>query len=211
VLLAGVLRLRSGQIMLATGVIAGIGSVRRMVRKTGVLDEVLQPDLAVWFYPEGDLQRAPAFWILTAAAVLVLALMARRGGAAPATLGEAGIPVSLKRVYPFAMPMTFAPLDVQLKCLWIARGHVAWAFLPRAIAVLILSTINTVLSLPEAKQTRCPRRACDRSSSSVSIGAGTVHPRAGSAAIARDIHAQSRRSSCGRLLTAVMAASCRSI
>ncbi|MEW6250179.1 MAG: sulfotransferase [Planctomycetota bacterium] len=147
-LLAGVLRLRSGQIMLATGLIAGFASLRRMVRKTGVLDEVLHPDRAAWFYPEGDLQRAPAIWIVTAAAVFLLALAARRGGA-PAAAGEGGIPVSLKRLYPFAMPMTFAPLDVQFTCLWAARGRIAWSFLPRAIAILILSTINTVLNLPE--------------------------------------------------------------
>lgn len=147
-LLAGVLRLRSGHIMLATGLIAGMSIVRRMVRKTGVLQDVLQPELAYWLCPDGDIQRAPAFWIVAAVAALLLALTVRPGVLrGPAERG--GIPASLKRVYPFAMPMTFAPLDVQLRCLWIARGGIARDYLPRAFAVLALSTLNTVLSLPE--------------------------------------------------------------
>jgi hypothetical protein len=156
-LLAGVLRLRCGHIMLSTGLLTGIAVVRRMIRKTGALQEVLQPDLALWLCPQGDIHKAPAFWIVTTVTTLILALVVRSRGDAPADR-RAGVPASLKRVYPLAMPMTLAPLDVHLRPLWTARARIARDCLPRAMAVLILSTVNTLLSLPERLLTPLFRR-----------------------------------------------------
>lgn len=146
--LMGVIRLYSGHVMLSTGLLAGLILARNIVKRTYLLSSVNDAGLEPWFCPGGDPRRAPVVWALLMSCTIVMVLLVRHRGASPAAPRH-GLPTSLKRVYPFAMPMCMASLGIFLICLMRARWRIDWIYWPRLVSSLILSAFNTVLSLPE--------------------------------------------------------------
>lgn len=137
-----------GHVMLGGGVLAGWVAVESCNRALGVVRWTAGPDRWQWWLaPNRDLRQSPLVWaaLLLATATLLL-LPVRRSRAARK---HAGIPPSLKRVYPLGMMSMMAPLDVWLARLWHARFRVGPIYLPRLICTLIFSAVATVVLLPE--------------------------------------------------------------
>ncbi len=146
--LCALLRLRFADVMFAGGLTAGVIVVQRTVDYGRLLRVVPGSPSAVWLCPAGDLRQSLALWALLVLGIAAAALELRRAGERP-PCEVAGLPSSLKRIYPFASPMILASLPVLAACLAAARGRVGLAYLPRLAAMMILSTINTILTLPE--------------------------------------------------------------
>jgi omega-hydroxy-beta-dihydromenaquinone-9 sulfotransferase len=147
--LLGVLRLKTGGILVPAGFLAGCIFVRRVMRGTALLAEVGNSDAAVWWAPSGDPRQAPVLWL-----ALVLGIVAcwiwllHRGESRSAATGPA-LDAKFKRTFPLSHGSMLAPLDVWLGRLIAARFRVGWKYLPRLAAVLVVSAINTVVTLPE--------------------------------------------------------------
>ncbi len=146
--LCGLVRLRFADVMFVGGLTAGVITVQRTVDYGRLLRVAPNEPLAAWVSPAGDLRQAPALWAVLVLGIAAAAFELRRSGERPPR-EVAGLPLSLKRIYPFASPMILASLPVLAACLASARGRVGIAYVPRLAAMLVLSTINTVLTLPE--------------------------------------------------------------
>lgn len=144
--LLATIRLATGNILLGGGLLAGFLIVVRVVEQTHVLDFVKDSPLMPWLAYHGDPRQSPAFWILTALALPVVAAFAARRREPDSA---AAIPASLKRVYPLAMPMCLASIPVQLRVLSRAGWRVGKDYVARLLAMLVLASINEVLCLPE--------------------------------------------------------------
>jgi hypothetical protein len=146
--LLGLMRLDSGSILRPAGFLAGCIAIRRFVRKTPLLTvSGMHEELLPWLGRGLDLVQAPAIWLLLVLGIGWLAVRLRGRQDEPAS--RAAVDTSFKRVFPFSNVMILAPLDVWLGRLIDARFRVGWPYVPRLVASLVLSTLNTVLSLPE--------------------------------------------------------------
>jgi hypothetical protein len=97
-------------------------------------------------------------WAILSIALVVSAVVLRRRGPAPRAPG-AGIPRSLKRVYPLGMITAAAPLDVWIGRLRDAGWRVPPAYWPRLLTTLVVSSVSTLVNLPERLAARLlPRR-----------------------------------------------------
>ncbi len=147
-MLLGLLRLMTGGILLSAGLLAGWIVVRRVVAKAGLLQSQDSPWLD-WIAPNHDPRQAPlmfAFLIL-ASAVCAVVIWRRGEGKSPVT--EATIDPNFKRIFPLSQASMLAPLDVWIPRLIHARFAVGLAYAPRLVATLVISTANTILTLPE--------------------------------------------------------------
>ncbi len=147
--LLGVIRLQTGSILLPAGLLAGCIFVRRLLRKTTLLAPAGSSEITAWMTPGNDPRQAPVVWCLLAVGIGVCWWMLRRHGEEQASAAQSGVDVSFKRVFPLSHSSILAPLDVWLPRLFAARFRVGVKYLPRLTAILVLSTVNTVLSLPE--------------------------------------------------------------
>lgn len=149
--LLGTLRLQTGSILFPAGILAGCIYVRRFVRKTALLGMAgAGSESAGWMAPQGDSLQGPAMWLVLAAAIAFCATWMGRRGASPAVVAaKTAVDSSFKRVFPFSNINMLAPLDVWLGRLADARFRVGWKYLPRLLAILVFSSVNTILSLPE--------------------------------------------------------------
>lgn len=145
--LLSVLRLYYGSILVPAGLLAGWIFVRRVVGKTHLLG-MADPEPARWLAPSGDPRQAPVMWLALALAIAGFTLLLRRRGE-PAARAAADVATSFKRYFPLSSPAILAPLDLWISRLWDARFQVGWRYLPRLAATLVLSSVNTILSLPE--------------------------------------------------------------
>lgn len=141
------LRLRTGTLLTPTAVMTGWLFVRRLVKSTHLL-AVADRDWATWVFPQQDPRQAPVLLAIVAGAAAWLTWRLhvegdRQLGADPA------VSTSLKRVAPFSNVCMLAPLDLWLGRLLEARWAVGAKYLPRLLAVLAFSSVNTLLSLPE--------------------------------------------------------------
>jgi hypothetical protein len=147
-LLMGCLRVRSGNIILATGLLSGWLIMRRLCNKTGLL--AVGPSWwSAWLAPDGDFRQAPLAWALLSVAAAVLIWQVWRYGEGVVPAGSRAVSRNLKRVLPFSNVLAMAPLDLWWSRLADAGCRVGWIYLPRLLAILCISAVNTVLSLPE--------------------------------------------------------------
>ncbi|GMU80178.1 MAG: hypothetical protein AMXMBFR47_00490 [Planctomycetota bacterium] len=147
-LLLGAVRIASGNILAPGAILAGFLIVQKTNDQAHLLDRAKESPLLAWFAPHLDPVQAPIFWMVLAAAALpaiVLALRQPRTDAVP----ESAIPASLKRVYPLAMPMCLAPIEVVVHVLALAKWRVGRDYLLRLAGMIVLGGINGLICLPE--------------------------------------------------------------
>lgn len=145
--LAATLRLATGNVLAGAMLLNGMLCIQRTVeRKFAVVPD--SPWL-VWLAPAADPRGGVLIWVLLAAAIVLSAFAALRAARAPADPRSTGIPASLKRIYPFAMPMCLVQPGVLIACLARAGWRVGPAYVLRLVAVFILGTVNALLCLPE--------------------------------------------------------------
>jgi hypothetical protein len=147
--LLGVMRLQTGNILFPAGMLAGWLFVRRLSAKTGLLATQWDSPLLNWFAPAGDARRAPAMIAVLSVAIIVSWLLLRRRGEGKAPLSSNGIDADFKRVFPFSHTSGLAPIDLWISLLVSVRFRIGLKYLPRLAAILVVSTFNTVLTLPE--------------------------------------------------------------
>lgn len=147
VVIAAQARFITGDLALAAGFLIGVILVERFVRKAPALGEVESAALARVLAPDRVLLPAPA--LLGALGVIALALAPRVRRTAPGDVRHLHISHGFLRTYPFATMGALAPIDVWMRELTRAHFRIGGVYIPRLIATLALSTINTILSLPE--------------------------------------------------------------
>ena len=147
--LVSCVRLQRGSLALPAGLLAGYEIARHVAHKTQVFRMSLDREAVAWWLPDNNLRQGPIMWLALAGLTAVTALVLyRKGEQRPAT-ADAPIDRSLMQFLPFTNLMMFAPLDLWLSQLWDARFRVGVKQIPRTIAILVGSTLNTLLSLPE--------------------------------------------------------------
>jgi len=147
--LLGMLRLKTGSILLPAGFLAGCIYVRRVVRKLALLAPVVDSPYVGWWAPQNDPRQAPVMWIMLLAGIGVCWYLVRRWGEGRIADDQPAWDRDFKRVFPLSNGSMLATLDVWLPRLWRARFRVGLKYLPRLAAVLCFSAFNTLLSLPE--------------------------------------------------------------
>lgn len=141
------LRLLTGDIVLGAAFFFGLFFIERLARKADLLGPISDERLAAFLAPDRRLLESPALWALLGLVAFGTALKLRVTPSPART--KARVSAAFKRAYPFATLGFLAPLDVWLVQLWRARFSVQPVYLLRLIVTLILSTVNTVLTLPE--------------------------------------------------------------
>ena len=147
--LLGLLRLQTGSILTSIGLLAGWVFVRRFVRRGKLLAFDETAELAAWIAPNGDARLSPVFWTLLGGAIAWSLWMLKKHGERQPDLDRPAIDEDFKRVFPLSNGQSLAPLDVWIPRLWDAGFRIGGAYIPRMIAVAVMSTVNTVLTLPE--------------------------------------------------------------
>ncbi len=147
--LLGILRLRFGSIPFPAGLLAGWIFVRRMLKKTSLVALSGESDLSAWMMPGRDPRQAPFLWAFLAVGIGIAYYFLRRHGEHRAAADQPALDASFKRIMPFSNLNALAPLDLWLTRLFDARFRVGLKYIPRLIAILVFSTFNTILSLPE--------------------------------------------------------------
>lgn len=147
--LLALVRVQTGSILLPAGLLAGWIFVRRVMRRTDLLLPNAQSEWGDWFMRLGDPRQGTLLWLLLATAAAVYLILLARRGEPRHSVQAAPLAGSFKRVFPLSNTGMLAPLDLWLRCLADARFRVGLIYLPRLVAILVLSTLNTVLSLPE--------------------------------------------------------------
>lgn len=147
--LVSCVRLQRGSLALPAGLLAGYEIARHVAHKTQLFRMAGDPDAVAWWLPENNLRQGPAMWLALAALSVVAAVVLWRKGEQRPSAADAPIDRSLMQFLPFTNLMMFAPLDLWLPQLWDARFKVGVKQIPRLIAILVGSTLNTILSLPE--------------------------------------------------------------
>jgi len=144
------LRQMTGDVILPLGALVSALAVERFTRKAVLLDVGPNEAAAVWLAPLGDPRGAPALWVmLGVVAVTAQIKRARRPPELAAQRRMRRLSRSFKRIYPMGTMGALATLDVWLPQLRRARWRVGLPYVPRLIATLALSTLNTALSAPE--------------------------------------------------------------
>lgn len=146
--LLGLLRLRTGSIMLPTGLLAGPIAVRALISKSRLLWFDGEADAAAWFAPYGDPRLGLGMWSLLAAGIAWAAYDLAKHGERKA-VPDAEADAAFKRVLPFSNLLSFTPIDRWAVLLWQARFRVGLKYVPRLVVTLIASALNTIISLPE--------------------------------------------------------------
>jgi len=147
--LLGVLRLKTGTIMLPAGVLAGAIFVRRLLRKTALVALDGSSDAAAWIAPGGEPIQSPLLWGLLVVVIGLCWWWMREQKLEPATAGRKGLDTGFKRVFPLSNSSMLAPLDLWIGRLVDARFQVGLKYVPRLITIAVFSSVNTILSLPE--------------------------------------------------------------
>ena len=145
----GLLRLQQGNIVLAASLLAGCIAVRRLVRKTHLLALADSSEWTPWLAPGNDPRKGPLMWVVILIAIVATWWLLRRRGEPAVATDQPVLSASFKRVFPFSNIFSLAPLDLWLSALVEARFRVGWEYLARLGWILLVSSVNTVLSLPE--------------------------------------------------------------
>lgn len=148
--LLGIIRLQTGSIVYPAGFLSGCIFVRRFLRKTALLAPAGQAEAASWTAPNNDPMQSPLMWAFLSIAIVACWLMLRRQKTDKVlTPTEKVLDTGFKRVFPFSNAFMLAPLDLWIGRLIDARFRVGLKYIPRLMAILVFSTFNTILSLPE--------------------------------------------------------------
>jgi len=147
--LLGVLRLTSGGILVPAGFLAGCIFVRRVLRKTALLAVGETSESSACWAPSGDPRQAPALWLALLLGIGVCWVWLLRRGESRAPASGPALDAKFKRTFPLSHGSMLAPLDVWLGRLIAARFCVGWKYLPRLAAILVVSALSTIVTLPE--------------------------------------------------------------
>ena len=147
--LLGTLRLITGSILLPAGLLAGWKFVRRVLDKTSLVVPDVDCVWMPWIVPRADTRQGPMMWLFLLVGIAACAWLLRRRGEAEVSKLTPALDADFKRVFPLFHGSVLAPLDVWIPRLAAARFKVGWEYLPRLIVALVISTVNTVLTLPE--------------------------------------------------------------
>ncbi|WP_425395843.1 sulfotransferase [Aeoliella sp.] len=146
--LLGVVRLRTGTIVMSTGLLAGAIAVRRIVSKLRLADLDPTNPWTPWLAPLGDPRLGPVFWTLLTIATAIVTVIVIRHGEREVHEDPAAA-ASFKRVMPLSNLMAFAPIDRWMVELARARFAVGLMYLPRLVFTLVASGLTTLVTLPE--------------------------------------------------------------
>ena len=147
--LLGILRILSGTVLLPAGLLAGWLFVARLAAKLGLLAPVAA---SPWFSavaPLGDPRRGALMWVFLGLGIVGVSILLWRRGEWKIPHLDPSLDTDFKRVFPLSNAKMLAPLDLWISQLIAARFRVGLVYLPRLIAILILSTVNTIIALPE--------------------------------------------------------------
>ncbi len=147
--LLGLLRLKTGNIIFPAGVLAGWMFVRRLGEKSHFLDTVTDSPLTAWMAPFSDVRQAPFLWLALAAGIAACWCLLAWRGEAKVPAAVPAMDADFKRIFPFAHSNGLATLDVWLPLLVAVRFKIGLVYVPKLLAVLVCSTINTILTMPE--------------------------------------------------------------
>lgn len=142
-------RLILGNLALPAGLLAGAIMVRRIIKKTYLLEFDSESPWSDWLAPVADPRQGPVMWCLLAATLIAALVALWRRGEYRLPADQPALDASFKRVMPFSNLLGLAPLDLWLAKLWQARFRVGLKYLPRLAVTLIASGANTILCLPE--------------------------------------------------------------
>lgn len=146
--LLGLLRLRTGSIVLPAGLLAGCILVRKVGYASRYLDVSWSHPDVWWTMPEGDPRQGAGMWVILAGGVAAAGIALWRRGETHLT-ADAGVDASFKRHMPFSNLFGLAPLDRWAVLLWQARLRIGFFYLPRFAVSMVGSTVTTLLALPE--------------------------------------------------------------
>jgi len=142
-------RLVLGSLTFPVGLLAGAIVARRVAKKLDLLAYDPSSPWANWISPVNDPRQGVVMWALLATAIGLVSLVLWRRGEAVLPRHQPALDASFKRVLPFSNLLALAPLDLWLLKLREARWQVGLKYVPRLIVTLCISTVNTLLALPE--------------------------------------------------------------
>jgi len=143
------LRMLTGSVLIPAGLLSGWIFLRRFTGELRLLQTQPDSPFTWWLVPRGDTRQAPLMIAALAVGLFVCWLVLRRRGEASPPLTDDALHADFKRVFPLSHAAALAPLDVWIPRLVTARFRVGLDYVPRLLFVLLLSTFNTILSLPE--------------------------------------------------------------
>lgn len=146
--LLGMLRLRTGSIVVPAGLLAGCILVRKLTTKSYLMDYGWESANLWWLAPGGDPRQGIAMYACLGIAVSVAAWSLWRYGEAQVE-EDAEVSASFKRIMPFSNLLAFTPIERWAVLLWQARLRVPPVYWPRLVVTLIASTLNSIAILPE--------------------------------------------------------------
>ena len=171
------LRLITGSIVVPAAAMAGWIFVSRFADELRIFT-VADAATDGWTAMNGDIRRAPLIIGLLILGNVVAAIVLRRRGVAHAPAGSPVVDEQFKRVAPFTVFLQFAPIDVWFRRLIDERFRLGRAYYLRFASILLLSSIYTVVSLPERILTPLLIRLRPRPSPVFILGmqrSGTTH------------------------------------
>jgi len=146
--LLGLLRLRTGSIVIPAGVLAGAIMVRKASAKSRFVGYDWDSADIWWLAPGGDARQGVLMWGVLAIAILAVGVSLCRHGEKQLDADTQG-DASFKRYMPFSNLLGLATFDRWLVLLWQSRYRIGVLYLPRLVVSLIGSIGATLLALPE--------------------------------------------------------------
>ncbi|MEM8866100.1 MAG: sulfotransferase [Planctomycetota bacterium] len=146
--LLGMLRLRTGSIVLPAGLLAGAIMIRKVSSTSRLIDADWHNADLWWTAPHGDPRQAAAMWCFLAIAIVGVGISLWRNGECRLE-ANSDVDASFKRYMPFSNLFGLATLDRWVVLLWQAKFRIGLLYIPRLIVSLIGSAAFTLLALPE--------------------------------------------------------------
>jgi hypothetical protein len=147
--LMGFVRLRYGNLVRSIAMLAGWMAFAKAIGALHLIQSVRYGAAADWLCPFGDPRQGFLVWCILAGGSILMLVSLLRHGETEMEPGGTAVSVSFKRIVPFSNLLFLAPLDLWIDRLVEARFRIGGKYLPRLLWVLVCSTINTILTLPE--------------------------------------------------------------
>ena len=146
--LLGILRLRTGSIVLPAGVLTGAIMIRKASSKSRLVGFDYDNSEGWWLAPGGDPRQGVLMWGMLAVAIVAAGVILWRRGERRLD-ADTQVDASFKRYMPFSNLLGLATLNRWVVLLWQAKFRIGPLYLPRLAVSLIGSTGATLLALPE--------------------------------------------------------------